>query len=709
MSTTFLVRPSPEKETFRIKLTAASLLGHKLKPGDLCSIAVLPENAASSVFEDTEKLAIASEASGNGMKDSIVQTSKSLQDLYGLKLGDKVSISRVSETLQDAATVQLVTKDMGGIIEEKKRAFWEEYARLTVFGQWECLAQRQILVFKVGRSEVSFVVGQIGVGGTRLARISAQTDFVITAGPEEVDHSVKIVAGGLGGLEDEVGKVGLLANRLLKPKISRTYSPVQGLLVYGAKGVGKTAFIEALSRAGWQSIIKWSPGTKIVAPRAPTLIIIDQLDLPPSSSSSKPALREIDKLFTSIRGRPCFLVGETTHPNDVDTYLRSEGRFAAEIEIPIPTAIQRTQILFALRGSEQIPDDATLLTLASKTHGYVGADLYALLRRVLELASERSDTQLTNGTHCASNTTSVPSQHIVISEDDIALSLAQIGPSALQQIYLTTPSTRWTDIGGMHAIKRTLINAVTRPLTLSSKMTRLALRPKRGVLLYGPPGCSKTLLVKALACEAGLNFLAVKGAEVVSMYVGESERAMREIFRKARAASPSIIFFDEIDAIASRKGSGSGSELNVLTTMLNEMDGFEELKNVLVVAATNKPELLDVALLRPGRFDEVVYIGLPDAETRREILVGWFEKSNYVPMEGGNIAMEAQGFAEEMDGFSGAEVVGICQRAAEGALDDGERDWYGWNDVEEARKGTPRSVTEEMVESFEEWNAARMR
>ena len=708
MSTTFLVRPSPEKETFRVKLTAASLLGLKLKPGDLCSLIVTDRNITGG-DEGLQNLAIAAEASGNGMKNTIVQTSKSLQDVYELKLGDKVNISRVNEMLPDAATVQLVPRDSGAIIQENTRAFWEEYARLTVGGQWECLAQGQKLVFRIGKKEASFEVGELGSVGLRLGRVIEQTVFKIKTGSEARELSVKIMAKSLGGLDKEIQEVQLLVNRLQKPKTPKRYSPVQGLLVYGAKGVGKTAFVETLAEAGWQSIIKWSPGTIVPTPRAPTLIVINQLDLPTSSGSSKPTLRELDKLFTTIRGKPCFVVAETMHPNDVDTYLRSEGKFAAEIEIPIPTATQRTEILSALRGSEPVPDDATLRLLASKTHGYVGADLYALLRRLLELASERSDTHLTNGTQHDSDPPSNHLQPISIAEDDISGALRQIRPSALQQIYLTTPTTRWTDIGGMHAIKRTLINAVTRPLTLSTKMARLALRPKRGVLLYGPPGCSKTLLVKALACEAGLNFLAVKGAELVSMYVGESERAMREIFRKARAASPSIVFFDEIDAIASRKGSGSGSELNVLTTLLNEMDGFEELKNVLVVAATNKPEQLDAALLRPGRFDEVVYIGLPDEETRREILVGWFEKSNYVAREGGGLRDEAEGFAQEMDGFSGAEVVGICQRAAEGALDDGERDWYGWEDVEEARKTTPRSVTEEMVESFETWNAARMR
>jgi AAA family ATPase len=266
---------------------------------------------------------------------------------------------------------------------------------------------------------------------------------------------------------------------------------------------------------------------------------------------------------------------------------------------------------------------------------------------------------------------------------------------------LETPNVHWSDIGGQHEIKRRLHNAVERPLKFADRMKILGLQPKKGVLLYGPPGCSKTLLVRALATEAGLNFLAVKGAELISMYVGESERATREVFRKARAASPSIIFFDEIDAIASR--GRSGSDLNVLTTLLNEMDGFEELRNVLVVAATNKPQNIDPALMRPGRFDNVVYIGPPDLEARREIFQKRLEKVRYEDQD-----KNVEEFATITQGFSGAEVVAICQTAGEYAF-DADREFITSGDVMEAIKNTPKSITREMLFEFESWNAARMR
>lgn len=235
-------------------------------------------------------------------------------------------------------------------------------------------------------------------------------------------------------------------------------------------------------------------------------------------------------------------------------------------------------------------------------------------------------------------------------------------------------------------------------------MERLGMEPKKGLLLYGPPGCSKTLIAKAVATEAALNFIAIKGGELLSMYVGESERAVREVFRKARAASPSIIFFDEIDAIGSTRGEGSShSGLNVLTTLLNEMDGIEALKGVFVLAATNKPELLDPALMRPGRIDTILYVGLPDVETRREIL-----QIRTRRMDVRN-DVSAGELAEKTDGYSGAEIVDICQRASFAALkeqeDTGISQQITRQHFDLAISEVMPMTTPEMLFSFEAWAA----
>jgi AAA family ATPase len=231
-------------------------------------------------------------------------------------------------------------------------------------------------------------------------------------------------------------------------------------------------------------------------------------------------------------------------------------------------------------------------------------------------------------------------------------------------------------------------------------MRRLNVNSKKGVLLYGPPGCSKTLTVKALATEAGLNFLAVKGAEILSMYVGESERSLREIFRKARAARPSIIFFDEIDAIAARRGGSQGG-VNVLTTLLNEMDGIEELRNVLVIAATNKPDVLDPALMRPGRLDNILYIGPPDVEARKEILRIWANKSVVNP------EVDLDDLAILTEGYSGAEIVSICETAGDAALDEEEETQQEqdvkWKHFEYALGQVRRQITDAVIKEYEQW------
>jgi AAA family ATPase len=232
-------------------------------------------------------------------------------------------------------------------------------------------------------------------------------------------------------------------------------------------------------------------------------------------------------------------------------------------------------------------------------------------------------------------------------------------------------------------------------------MQRLNVKSRKGVLLYGPPGCSKTLTVKALATEAGLNFLAVKGAEILSMYVGESERALREIFEKARAARPSIVFFDEIDAIASKR-SGSHGGVNVLTTLLNEMDGIEELKNVLVVAATNKPDVLDPALMRPGRLDNIIYVGPPDLDARKEIIKIWVSRS----VVSDEVNMDD--LAAKTDGYSGAEIVSLCETAGEAALDEEEETGQpveiGLHHFEKALIRVKRQLTSAIIAEYEQWS-----
>ncbi|RMD40788.1 hypothetical protein DV735_g4349, partial [Chaetothyriales sp. CBS 134920] len=571
MSSTFLLRPSnSEKEPFRIKLSAASLLHLKVRPGDVCVLKHADKPAAG---KGGPGYAIAWEAPG-GIKDNVVQTSKFLQELYGFVLGERIVISRV---------------------------FWEKYAELTVGLGHEYLAPGQTLSFRVGQrpQQQHFVVVGTNAGSddgqhaVKIGKVTDHTRFRLTTKKRDDDDENKkeadspvFISDQIGGLQDEVKKVQRLISRLVRAGIrsSSALSPAQGVLIFGAKGVG--------------------------------------------DDSSK-NLNELHDLFLAVKDRRCLAIGEVAHPNDVHPELRTLTTFSEEIEIPIPSSSQRREILAAIWGSSAAGDDDSrswvIDQLAERTHGYVAADLYRVLRLTLDSAAERTE-----------------------------------------KIILETPSTRWTDIGGQCTIKQQLINAVERPLKQAAQMAKMSLPPKKGLLMYGPPGCSKTLLVRALARESGLNFLAVKGAELISQYVGESERAVREVFRKARAAAPSILFFDEIDSIA-----------------------------------------IDPALLRPGRFDDVVYIGPPDLDARTEIFRKELAKSNYTPrQETGSIEEDARYFAERTEGRSGAEVVAVRTTACGFALDRGE-DGYGFDDVEKALECVGRSISREMVAGFERWAAVR--
>ncbi|KAI5308343.1 AAA+-type ATPase, partial [Ascosphaera atra] len=517
-------------------------------------------------------------------------------------------------------------------------------------------------------------------------------DTKVTLGSREetsnAPTSLYVQPTGLGGLSKQLEQI----NERLRDYdghesgviMPSYYKPSGGILIYGPKGTGKSSLLSNIKSAGWRKVVTFNATSmtkngsnseetlrKAFAEALqiqPSLVVIDQLDyvapkrgsINGNETSVAPVLSE---LMDSINGTNVLVVAAARNPNQVDDILRTPYRFGVEIETAVPTARERREILVAIRDKDAKPDDDVLNVVSEKTHGYVGADLFLLLQLATRKARSRQTyEQQQRGDIITAETKKVP---LDVTEADVLSAMQEIRPTAMREVFLETPNVRWSDIGGQHDTKLRLRNAVERPIKFADRMKRLNLNPKKGILLYGPPGCSKTLLVKAMAHEAGLNFLAVKGPEVLSLYVGESERALREIFRKARSASPSIIFFDEIDAIASRRSaSPGGGGVNCLTTLLNEMDGIEELRNVLVVAATNKPEVIDPALMRPGRLDNIIYVGPPDLSARAEIFKVWLSKSVV------NDDVNVEELAGLTEGYSGAEIVSICEHAADAALDE---------------------------------------
>lgn len=495
----------------------------------------------------------------------------------------------------------------------------------------------------------------------------------------------------LGGME-EVAK-----------KVKRLLGLSRGVLIIGAAGVGKTALarqvaaecslrVIAVTAADIGGSIRGEPEQRLrssfeEAKRcSPSCLLLDDVDgiAPKREDCTSVADRRVvatllsllDELRASQHSSGVKILATTSRLHAIDESLKRVGRFDAIVEIPIPVPEQRFQILKALLPADALFSDEVLLRFAMKAHGYVAADLASVCSEALEHAENRA-----------------------LSIEDLEVGLMRIKPSAIREIAVQVPRVRWSDIGGQSETKQRLQEAVEWPLRHPEAFQRLGISPPRGVLLYGPPGCSKTLMAKALATESSLNFIAVKGPEIFSKWVGDSERSIREVFRKARAAAPSIIFFDEIDAIAGKRASGGEGvsvQDRVLSMLLNEMDGIEALQNVTVVAATNRPDSIDPALLRPGRFDRLVYVAPPDLEGRRAILR--LQRVPFAP----EISLDA--LALETDGYSGAELVSLCQEAAIAALNRSiDCSVVERGDFEAALGRVRRGITREMLQYYERY------
>lgn len=504
---------------------------------------------------------------------------------------------------------------------------------------------------------------------------------------------------------------------LLNPQLFSDFgiNPPRGILLHGPPGTGKTMLLRSVANESNAHILNIN-GPSLVSKYLgetenalrdvfiearkfqPSIIFIDEIDsIVPnrnSDDSGETESRVVATLLTMMDGMgesgQIVVVGATNRPNSIDPALRRPGRFDQEVEIGIPDVEARYDIL--LKSFEKMTKSKCDLTLqdiqliSSKTHGYVGADLSALCRESVMKAITRG---LSSG---------IVQSELKLKVEDLLEALPEIRPSAMREIFLEMPKVYWSDIGGQEDLKRKLTEVVQLPLEAADTFKKLGVSAPKGVLLYGPPGCSKTLTAKALATESGLNFLAVKGPEILNKYVGESERTIREIFRKARAASPSIIFFDEIDAISGDRdnSSSSSNSQNVLTSLLNEIDGVEELKGVVIVAATNRPTEIDPALLRPGRLDRHIYVSPPDFDARMQILSKSCEKFN--------TTVDFKNLSNLTDGCSGAEVVLLCQEAGLAAvMEDKQASKVEQRHFDHALSTISKGITEDMLDYYKEF------
>jgi transitional endoplasmic reticulum ATPase len=461
----------------------------------------------------------------------------------------------------------------------------------------------------------------------------------------------------IGGLKDELQRLRETIELPLRhPELFQKLGiePPKGVLLYGPPGTGKTLIAKAvasesgahfISIAGPEVISKYYGESEQrlrevfeeARENAPSIIFIDELDsIAPRREevTGEVERRVVAQLLTMMDGLEergqVVVIGATNRVDAIDAALRRPGRFDREIEIGVPSEIDRIEILKIHTRGMPLAEDVSLNVLAQQTHGFVGADLAALAREAAIRALRRYMPELDLEKEEIDQETL---DKLRVLAADFRSAQRDVGPSAMREVMLEVSHVKWETVGGLDAAKTEVREAVEYPLTHHDRFDELGIVPPRGVLLYGPPGTGKTLIAKAVASESGANFIPIRGPQLLSKWVGESERAVREIFKKARQVSPSIIFFDEIDALAPARGSSSDSHVidNVLNQILTEMDGLEDLKDVVIMGATNRPDIVDPALLRAGRFDRLVYIGEPTLEDRRKIID---IHTQYMPLEG---------------------------------------------------------------------------
>ena len=567
----------------------------------------------------------------------------------------------------------------------------EEY--LASFLEGQLVTKGDVVPLNVMGQRIDLVVISTAPGGPVI--ISQNTAVAVS---EETAEAVAAAREGdipsityedIGGLRDEVTKVREMIELPLRhPELFRRLGveAPKGVILHGPPGTGKTLLAKAVANEtnanfytiGGPEIMSKFYGESEERLRnvfqeaqknAPSIILIDELDsIAPkreevSGEVERRIVAQLLSLMDGLKARgKVVVIGATNRINAIDPALRRPGRFDREIELGVPDRDGRLDILQIHTRGMPLEKDVNLGRLADITHGFVGADLHALakeaairaLRRILpeiDLSAESIPADILN--------------KIIVKMQDFIDVVNEMEPSAMREVFVEVPDVKWEDIGGLETIKQELREAVEWPLKYQGMFAYADATPPKGILLYGPPGTGKTLMAKATANESEANFISIKGPELLSKWVGESEKGVREIFRKARQAAPCIIFFDEIDAIAPARGGDFGTSHvteRVISQILTELDGLEVLTNVVVIAATNRPDIIDTALLRPGRFDRLLYVPPPDYESRKQIIHIHTKKKPLA--DDTNI----DNLAAKMDGYTGADIAAVASAAVMLAL-----------------------------------------
>jgi transitional endoplasmic reticulum ATPase len=572
------------------------------------------------------------------------------------------------------------------------------------------------LVMMLGHA-IPFTVSKTRPHG--IVKVTAETKLTILNEPApEAKGLPRTTYEDIGGLHEEIQRVREMVELPLRhPELFQRLGiePPKGVLLHGPPGCGKTLLARAVaneSEANFYSI----NGPEIMSKfygesearlreifqqaqqNSPSIIFIDELDaIAPKREEvtgevERRVVAQLLALMDGLSGRGnVIVIGATNRPGALDPALRRPGRFDREIEIGVPDKQGRHEVLQIHTRGMPLAEDVDLKKLSEMTHGYTGADLSALGRETAMKALRRYLPQIN-----LEEERIPPSvlEKMEVKMDDFVNAYKEVTPTAMREVYIEVSSVHWADIGGLDDVKQHLKEAVEWPLKTPEIFSKLGIKPPKGILLYGPPGCGKTLLARAVATESEANFISIKGPEVFSKWVGESEKAIREVFRKARMAAPAVIFFDEMDSLAPRRGAGfsdSGVSERVISQLLTEMDGVMTLQDIVVVAATNRPDMVDSAVLRPGRFDRLIYVPEPDEKSRLQILTLYTKD---MPL---NKDVDLNQLAAVTKYYSGADVESLCREAAMHALrKDVNAAEVTMKDFQEALKEVGPSVTPDM-------------
>lgn len=630
---------------------------------------------------------------------NIIRMDGYLRQNTGVALGDKVIVRKAE--LKTARKVVLAPPHP-----MKYSPGFDQFVKKKLIGR---ALTRGDTIF-IGMFGTSFPLKAAIVQPAGIALVDESTDVVLKEEPikEMGGVTTSISYEDIGGLKEEVQRIREMVELPIRhPELFERLGieAPKGVLIYGPPGTGKTLLAKAVASesdanfihiAGPELVSKFVGESeerlrqifKDAEDNAPSIIFMDELDaIAPKreEATGEVERRMVSQLLTLMDGLKArgkvIVIGATNRPNSIDPALRRPGRFDREIEIGVPDRKARLEILQIHSRNMPIDEndnkDGKLIEeLANLTHGYTGADISSLtkeaamktLRRILPKINLEQDY--------------IPPEvleSLRVTREDFFNALREIHPSALREVFVEKPNVRWSDIGGLEEVKKELKEAVELPLLSPEIFGKFGIRPVKGILLVGLPGTGKTMFAKAVATETKTNFISIKGPEVLSKWVGESEKTVRELFRKARLSAPCIIFIDEIDAIAIHRGGGEdgGSRVSerVVDTILTEMDGLQQLKNVIVIGATNRPDILDPALMRAGRFDRIIEIPLPDEQTRLEIFKVHTRK---MPLDK---SVDLKELAKKSEGFTGADIENLCREAGMEAIrrisakSKGEVDW----------------------------------